>query len=422
MRTLAFVFALAVLVAACGGDGAPAAAPAASPTAGVRVTVPPRPAEFEDYAEVIAAYLTQAGDAAIGEPCLAELFAAWQMPSGDEGQLAPSEPPRGARCLVGNTDGDPEAEVAVSLSFWLAETPAFDLSMLTKVAILDRVDGVYRVVYETQLAEKPEPSLAPAVLVAAEDLTADGAGELVYTTTFCGAHTCFLTVNVLSGDATGYRALTPSDPPGQSAVRVASADLRVEDTDGNATKELVLYGGLIGSAGAGVQRAATFTYAWNGETFSLASTVYEPSDLRYFKVRDADDAFARGDYEEAAALYDEAATSDELQEVEFFGSREELRAYALFRRGLSGLQLGDANAASRAIEQAIASYPISLYGQAAVLFRNAGNLSQAGSSGDLSEGCRAVTDFARENAERLQEIWDYGYANPQPAPEDVCPF
>jgi tetratricopeptide (TPR) repeat protein len=146
---------------------------------------------------------------------------------------------------------------------------------------------------------------------------------------------------------------------------------------------------------------------------------YKPNRVRYFL--DADTAFAKGDYEDAARLYD-AALDRELEEVDWVGSREELLAYARFRLGLTHLLRKNPKKASEAIEGAIARYPVSLHGKAAVAFRNAINLTQVGFTGHLSDGCRAASEVLGRDAERFREVWYYGYANPQPSPSDICPF
>ncbi len=97
-------------------------------------------------------------------------------------------------------------------------------------------------------------------------------------------------------------------------------------------------------------------------------------------------------------------------------------AHSGFRLGLAYIKLGDVRAASDAIEQTIASYPVSLHGKAAVVFRNAAGLTQVGVNSDLSTACRAVAEFARQNLERFEEVWYYGYANPEFRPEALCPF
>lgn len=416
VRWLLLWATLTVLLVACGGGGerpTPTSTASGTVTAtvapGTTGAVPPRPAFMDDYPAAIAAYLDDAGGAALGLPCLADLLAAWQMPDGRS--MSPGTSTGQGRCVLGNTDGDPEDEIVVSLSASENETSP----ITTEIAVLDRTSAGYEVAYiSPPLSDKTAGF--PDGILATGDLTGDGTGNLAFDEIACGAHTCTWSVHVVSGSSSGYRELTPSD-----GLRLATADIRVEDTDGDGAKEIIMHGGIIESVGAGLQRAQTDVYAWDGEQYTLKSSDKDSSDIRLFKVQDADTAFAAGNYQEAAHLYQQAVGDTSLQEVGGFGSRDELRAYALFRLGLSELKLGDASAASNAIEQAISQYPVSLDGKAAVEFRNAANLTRVG-VGDLSAGCQAAITFANQNLDRFREAWNYGYANPGFDPAKFCPL
>jgi hypothetical protein len=375
--------------------------------------VPPRPPDFEDYPSAVAAYLSKAGSAA-AERCLAGLLEAWTMPEPDA-PLAAEE-----RCRAGNTDADADDELAVLFTATPEDPGLFGL--LSNVAVFDLDGDAYRVVYQSWTADQ-FPEVFPHSIAAAGDVNADGNGELVYTRSTCGAHTCTLSVFVITGDGAGYRHLTPftDDPAAPSGIAMETAELTLEDRDGDGAQEIVLHGGIIGSAGAGPQRTRTEVYAWNGEVYALTELTYDTSDLRYFAVLDADAAFGERDYERAAQLYEEAL-GDGLAEVEGFGSRDELLAYAEFRLGLSRLVLDDFTGASQAIEVAIARYPATMTADAAIAFRNAMNLSEAGYAGDLAAGCAAATGALENDAARFEEAWSYGYANPQLTPAAVCPF
>ena len=393
--------------------------PAAGATTATRqgnVAVPARPDAFADYAEAIAAYLSEAGEEALGPPCLAALLDAWQMPPGDE-LLHPHGVSGGERCVMGNTDTDAEDEIVVVL------TAEESLGLLSDVTVFDRGTKGYDVTFQWRgLDGVHQPFISEIVSVG--DITGDGAGELVYATNWCGASTCTLNVFVVAGRSGKYERLdTSADVPElPSDIAMATAEVRVEDTDGDGTMEIVLHGGIIQSAAAGPQRMRTEVYGWNGQLFSLTSSENDPSPLRYFKVRDADEAFSQGDYEQAAGLYQEAIDGTGLEEVTWLGSREELTAYSTFRLGLSYLKFGDTKAAAQQVNAAIANYPVSLHGKVAMAFRNAISLNQGGYSGQLSAGCDAVSDFASQNLDRFREVWDYGWANPDFEADALCPF
>ena len=402
-----------VVLALSGGSGEPRQAFAPTPTAEPKVTVPvpARPDAFADYLEVIAAYLSEAGEEALGPPCLEELIEEWVMTEPDI-PLAPEE-----RCVMGNTDTDDEDEIVVLL------TAEGSFGLLSEVVVFDRGTKGYDVTYQWRgLDGVHQPFVSEIVSVG--DITGDGAGELVHATNWCGASTCTLNVFVVAGRSGMHKRLdTSADVPEfPSDIAMATAEVRVEDTDGDGTMEIVLHGGIIQSAAAGPQRMRTEVYGWNGQQFSFTSIENDPPTRRYFKVRDADDAFSQGDYDQAAGLYQEAIDGTGLKEVTWVGSREELTAYSTFRLGLSYLKLGDTKAGAQQISAAIANYPVSLHGKAAMAFRNAISLNQGGYSGQLSAGCNAVSDFANQNLDRFREVWDYGWANPDFDPDALCPF
>jgi hypothetical protein len=401
---------LPAIAAACGGDGGGAPNGATPGRTAPAVAVPARPLAFEDYPGIVAAYLAQAGDAALKPPCLTELMAAWEMPEPDV-PLAPEQ-----RCLTGNTDADPEDEVVVLLtSPPLLET---QFGILSNVVVLDRTPDGYDVVYQTWTPEE-EPQIFPHVIVAAEDITGDGTGEAVYTVSTCGAHTCTLTVRVLSGDETPYRDLAPE-------VRLETADLTLTDRNGDGVKEIVLHGGTIGSVGAGPQRARTQTYTWNGEVYELSETVNDASNLLYFAILDADAAFEQGSYTEAAAAYTTAVNDSELRESGYYQNEaRELRAYALYRAALATLAGGGSGRqANDLLARARRDFPAAVNSGLVLAFQDAYTepADPADRLSALASACLAVREQIDEDREAYELFWDFGYSNPPFDAQKMCPF
>ncbi len=430
LAVVAALIAAAVVLVACGGDGdeqldatSTRPSPTGPPprvvvtpdaTAAASVDVLPWTAVFAEYAAVVADYLSEGGSADLGTPCLTDLISEMEMADLNV-RLTPQE-----RCLTGNTDADADEEIVVLFSTEV-ENPFRGL--VSNLVVFDKTAEGYEAVYQSWAMES-YPAVFPQRIVAAEDITRDGKGDLVYTDTACGAHTCTLYVHVLTG--TGDTEYIPLTPEGggfpDERISMTTADVLLEDRDGDGVPEIVLHGGFIDSAGAGPQRTRTEVYGWDGDAFTLLETTFDPSDLRYFSVTDANDAFSDGDYGEAVRRYEQAINDPDLREVRNFGSREELIAYATFRLGLSRLMLDDLVGASEAFWEAIESFPVSLMGQAAGAFRSTVDLTRVAFSGDVAAGCEAVGAFLRQNLDRFDEVWYYGYANPEPEPEDVCPF
>ena len=265
MKTLLFlpVLIAALLLLACGGGSgfvASKATPAGTSaphsktpatTATARATsaaehtpapIPPKPADLSGYASAVTSYLNDAGASALESDCLKSLFQKWNIPWDAE------HPP----CIAGNTDADAADEVAVMLSDISAELSR------RQIVVFDAPEGVFKVAYQSKSVEVPGgdmPEWRPQLLAAA-DINHDGKGELVYLENVCGAHTCSVTVRILTGAASGYVSLAGDE------VTMATATIALEDKDGDGRLEVVLQGGEIGSVGAGPQRTRTEVYAW----------------------------------------------------------------------------------------------------------------------------------------------------------------
>ncbi|MGB0389516.1 MAG: hypothetical protein ACPGWR_32245, partial [Ardenticatenaceae bacterium] len=208
-----------------------------------------------------------------------------------------------------------------------------------KVWVADSV--AQRVVYEAA-----SETFGALEVLALQDLTGDGLSEVLYEIRNCGAHTCYQAYYLLSYHQSDAPRLLHFSLANQDQdqdqdqdqeqdqeqdqdqdqdqadntsplANMPSSEWAVEDWTGDGLPDLVLSGGMIGSATLGLQRARTEVYAWDGELMSLAEVRYQPSDLRYFKLLDGNNAFASGDYNLALLLYDEAATSSELKESQW---------------------------------------------------------------------------------------------------------
>ena len=137
--------------------------------------------------------------------------------------------------------------------------------------MFDRDDTTYRVAYTSGLTAlgRDQSNLLGNVILAMRDVNGDGGGELVYAAPWCGAHTCGVSVHILSGTDAGYRALTPQDGYTIETPR------RVElvDVDGDGADELILSGGAIYSAVSGPGILRVDTYAWNEKEYILHSSI-----------------------------------------------------------------------------------------------------------------------------------------------------
>ncbi len=347
--------------------------------------------------------------------CLAALFQHWDMPS--DGTTS---------CVAADLDGDPEDEYVVRL----VRKPAvgegsgyFPNWLLGKILVFDGSDEGFGPVfelndfgptrYEERLSENP-------VIYLVKDVNGDARSELFLTTSECGAHTCHLNVYALTNRGDNYVSIVEESAAGPSIlVPMADDQLRIEDIDGDGTAEILLRQGMIASVGAGPQREATRTYRLVGGEYVLNAVDYDRSDLRYFKIRDADDALGRRAPEQALPLYEAALTDAGLRDVDYFGDPRELLAYARFKIGVSLAALDDASGALVALDEAVAADQDAVHSQLAVRFHDA-----YAAAADISAGCDAALAFVDKNAETFKDLWYYGYANPNLGAETwhLCPF
>ena len=141
-----------------------------------------------------------------------------------------------------------------------------------------------------------EMSVGHPRLLKVSDITADGHLEIVLEETHCGAHTCFTTLIVGRWDGTRWHDLA-ADPISQ-----AYTDYTMQDETGDGKEEITMYGGMIGSVGAGLQRPHTLTFAWRDGAYRLISDEPAPSDHPYFQMLDAHTALVAGEWDRALEL------------------------------------------------------------------------------------------------------------------------
>jgi hypothetical protein len=378
------------------------------------VAAPAQPGDFADYPVAIAFYLTEAG----GSPsCLAELFAAWDMPTAVPGW---AEESGSVDCAAGDLDGDGEDEYLVRLT----NPVVTDVWPDADVFIFDRAAAGYETAFQSSETLGPVPPWQPVIL-GVRDFNGDGKLEASFTTDSCGAHTCWTSVYILAWDGQQYVDIID----GEVGVPWAR-DIRFVDVEGDGIEELYVAAGQIGSIGAGPQRDSNLTYAWDGVHYVLVETEIEPSESLYFAVVDGDEAYAAGDLETAMQLYNKAINDGDLWDwkEDFSGvsGRDELVPYAYFRLYLAqlvSLPSGDEAAAQDMVDSIAAlagQFPDSLNAQAAAQFAVAYPDGQV-SPQALAAGCAAFLAYVEDNRSEFDDIWYYGYANPDLIPERLCP-
>jgi LysM repeat protein len=256
-------------------------------------------------------------------------------------------------------------------------------------------------------------STGSVAIIKAADINADGKPDIAWTDTTCGAHTCFSTLFVDSWTGRGYEDWIAGEPT------IASAEYRFEDvTVEGSGQEILVYGGVIQSAGAGPQRAWTETYlSAQGAPYDLDKQQYDASPCLYHMILDANTAFAAWKtegFEPAVEAY-QAAVDDEAAEAcgNIKDELATLRDFARFRLLVSQVAAGQTAQAPEVIGQ----IKTRALATAAKTFYDAYR-----SSGSVIQACRDVTAYAQNTPAAWQFLSDWGYANPSFTPEDLCPI
>lgn len=250
-------------------------------------------------------------------------------------------------------------------------------------------------------------------LLQVSDLNGDKKMDVVWTDTSCGAHTCFSTLFVDSWDGTAYQDWLAGEPT------IASAEFSFKDmTPDGSGQEIIMYGGVIGSAGAGPQRAWTETYASIKEApYTLYKQVYDASKCLYHQILDANQAFdnwTKQGFDPAIVAY-KAAIADKTAETcgTIPDELATLRDFARFRLIVAYVGGGEAAEAEKLVSQITQT---ALRGAADTF------LKSYRSTRSVLQACRDTTRYAQATPAAWQFLADWGYANPSFKAEDLCPL
>lgn len=266
--------------------------------------------------------------------------------------------------------------------------------------------------------------LAPRI-VAMIDMTGDGRPEIIANAPVCGAHTCFDNYRVIGSAAGGLTDLQSVQPPpegitGPPSISMSYSDVRFNDVDYDGLPEMLVHGGTIGSAGAGVVRPRTEVWDWDGTAVTLSGTLLDPTTYRHHILYEANDLMAAGDLDGALALYEAAINDPALRNDGFAPPPEQtyadISAFAAFRLILIDLLRGNAERAGSRLAWLGATFPGSAAAGAAATLVNgwSGPENLAALCGGIEATLLAVENPAGALA-------DMGYGNPALAAEDFCP-
>lgn len=350
------------------------------------------PQEPTAYAAAFLSHLKAAGDLATFKQWLSEC-----------GLLMPSSEALRPLSLTG--DSSPEALVI------LTNLPAAgDRSPQQSLFILRRTPE-----WVVDFQADPVDSIQ---LLEVGDINADDRPDVAWNSVACGAHTCFTTVHVLSWRGTGWEDWIDGE------LTMANAVIRLQESAAGAGRAIVAYGGVIGSVGAGPQRAWTETWASQaGAPYTLVSQIYDPAVCLYHVVLDANQALRNGRtdaFEQAIALYQRALVDANLRACwDRPDELAELRSFSAFRLAVAYGYRWDVAKAQQAVADLLATYPDAIYARIADLWWRAYQPTR-----DMASACAAVDAFVAgppPHPEAVDLLANYGYANPTFTAAEVCP-
>lgn len=391
--------------------------PSACPAPG-DASLPTEPPIFADYYTTIQSYLSQGGSVENLESTLR----AWG--SIVEPVDTDSFAPRGQVVADADLTGDGNPEVIVVVQAPPVQFPEFSMLLPGDIYIYSCKDGAYRLLY----ADYSELGrLTPAIITVA-NITASDAYNVVYTASFCGAHTCFVQIYALAYDPASDQMVDLLDENEGTAYEdggIPYGEVNVADTDADGVSEILVGVGAIGSVGAGPQRTYLNTFRWDGTRYVLAeSTLTSEGVWPIHHLQDGDAAAEAGDYTAALAFYQQVL--DDPAPLTWMDVENEilmLRRYARYRIMLMHVLLGDdANAliAYKALTDGVDLETFSPENGFPIL----GDMfwREYTLNGDIDGACRMVVDYAVSYPETYDILNLFGYANRNYEAADMCPY
>jgi hypothetical protein len=244
-------------------------------------------------------------------------------------------------------------------------------------------------------------------------------GQIATLKSICGAHTCFIALDILGWNGSTFVSLM-AEP-----LNLPSASYVLSKKDSDSAYHIEAQAGLVGSVGAGPQRTETQILKWNGAQFAKISATLSPIVYRIHAIYEADDAFAKGDYQTAIDWYSRVITDDTLKdwltEINYSKAHDRgtLTAYARFRLLVIGVLRGDANAHDQ-LDQLTNNFPAdnpdSNLQQMASIFWNKYQATK-----DIKAACAAADVFANDTYQITDNLGLFGYANRAYTSDDMCP-
>jgi len=303
-------------------------------------------------------------------------------------------------------DADGSDDLALVLSSQDAATGLPTGTLFIFVCAGERYDLAY-------LSPPGEPQGLPKI-ESSSDLNGDGVPDLLVSNQNCGAHTCFLNLQVMSFQRGNFQNLLQGR---SDDLPNPTLELRGPGPDGRGF--IALTGTGISSAGAGPYRERTRTWTWDAAAgaFTAGPDALAAPRFRIHLLNDADLAAAAGDPGTALDLYQQVIEDGRYDDW-IYGEtgQRTLAAFATFRQMWLHLSQGDTGAARRSLEFMQASAT----NDTADMLTLAEVTFEAFESGGLGAACSAAQAYGAAHAASVLDPLNYGYANRAFSAPDLC--
>lgn len=351
---------------------------------------------FEDYPNLILSYLN---DGAAANELATSLF--------QQGILFPD-----SKVTIEELTGDLKEDLIVSIT----DKTSLTLPPAGALLIFTCQGDQFAL---THIEQSGEFFGAP-ILVHIQDMNQDGIKEVIYSSSKCGAHTCFEDTQILSW--TGFSFERKLDG---STSELPSPNVQITDYDQDGVYDFEVVSGGYGSVGAGPQRSKSTIWRYDPEAgiWAFGEENDGISNYRVHLVHDADAAMRRGEYQVALLLYDQVINNPNLLDWQDPDLEQlNLGAYVRYKIVVSFALQGDVGSA-RAFLDSVKNIYASFSEQSAFMEMAELFLNAYESEGE-QKACEAAIVYSAEHADVIlaplgQGV--YGYANPDYTPFDICP-
>ncbi len=250
------------------------------------------------------------------------------------------------------------------------------------------------------------------------DINADGHTEVMLTTEMCGAHTCYTGFIIGRWNGQRWQQLHTEE------ITQAYSEWELVDTNGDGRLEIVMTGGMIGSAGAGLQRPHRRTYTWHDGRYRLLEDYPLSQEHPYYWMLDANAALARGDRDQALRWASLVMTYYPLEGYPFLNEEEGTRARLISYASIEAMLVHALNDEAQLMEDVYFwlmtrsfAAPNDPYPQAAWVL-----LETYQQTGDALQACQAMEDYVTDHVEDAVFFEWYGYNTERLTLDQICPL